>query len=371
MFRETGGVPDDLQNDRDNTIRELLIIFRLFVWAGLVVISVILLFPAHTQEVNLVSYGGINVLLFAVPSVALLFVAIRKMRLLLLSRESVIRFSQHEVGGLILSVVTICITTSLALASLGALKVTFDGMRVAVIAFGRLNVSVTSTVGIMIFASLLLLAASQFIRGIPTDAHDGSPTSSDNMGSATGSRLLPSRAHYHFIAGLLWACIAFIGIVTTVNVFSRAYVEIKDIIGRAQGKNDLLPLLDLSRYKGKLFMTNINVPSVGFFSESPGYGVCGRDAVSLVGKLDTATCKVAQMRRQQFWRTQHPDYFFYFKQGRVFPGFATCWPRDAYLGIERGGAGCNEELGERLHANFQLVDSNELFDVYDLTVRSK
>ena len=51
---------------------QALFFLRLFAWPLFTVISVILLFPAHTQEVNLSSYGGINLLLFAVPTAAII-----------------------------------------------------------------------------------------------------------------------------------------------------------------------------------------------------------------------------------------------------------------------------------------------------------
>src|SRR5260221_203351 len=74
----------------------------------------------------------------------------------------------------------------------------------------------------------------------------------------------------------------------------------------------LEPLVDLRNVSGRLLMTNINVPVVGFFADAPAFGVCGIDAVGVAGNLNTKGCQIAFMRRSEYWRTQRPEYFVFF-----------------------------------------------------------
>ena len=219
---------------------------------------------------------------------------------------------------------------------------------------------------------VLLVASFWRYRLFTTAASgsDGNETSLPDQSIFSGNHGVKSgkviATHFILLGATIRAFLILVALMAAVSAVARATLEVKQILNRATEPNELAPLVSLQAYKGRLFMTNINVPSIGFFTESPGYGVCGRDSVGIDGALTVTECKIQQMRRNEYWLTQRPEHFIYFKKGRVFPGFATCWPHGAYLGILRGGAGCNEELGERLAAHYKISASNDLFDVYDL-----
>jgi hypothetical protein len=341
-------------------------VLRLFAWAAATVVCVILLFPAHTQEVNLSTYGGINLLLFAIPTAALIgqgFIAARplfdgEMRariksLIANGHNAILQYlARFYVGVLGLLMLVYATIWSLSLEQ-GLGTRLLSGAR----AMAEMSQpSLVATRAIAVFASIaigLALAWLSWQRYRPNS----------DMAAAGPA------ANWTWVGSITRAFLAFIAIVVAASILVRASTEASQIVQRAAEPNDLAPLSQLDKYRGALFMTNINVPAIGFFTSSTGFGVCGLDSVSGDGTLNRPDCKVAQTRRQQYWNQQQPKYFFFFKQGRVFPGFATCWPKDSYLGLLRGGAGCNEKLGSRLAQNFSAIDSNELFDVYDLTKR--
>lgn len=339
-------------------------ILRLFAWAALTIVAVILLFPAHTQEVNLSSYGAINLLLFGVPATALVST------LLLLGRPLL------DAEGRTLIANAFPPKRRLALFAwifVGAAIATFYVIgRIWPMALeDRIVARLWNATSIALWP----FAAAKMPAGASIIAY-ASPALGIVIVILCWWRYRPmsgsidrSASYWTLIGAVTRSVLLFAAIMSVVAILTRAANELGDIMERAAGANDLEPLVSLQQYKGQLFMTNINVPSIGYFAESPGYGVCGRDSIRLNGELERVDCKVAQMRRQEYWSAQRPEYFFYFKQGRVFPGFATCWPRDAFIGIARGGAGCNEELGERLAAQYKAVASNVLFDVYDLRSR--
>jgi hypothetical protein len=72
------------------------------------------------------------------------------------------------------------------------------------------------------------------------------------------------------------------------------------------------------------------------------------------------------MRRKDYWHAQRPEYFFFFWNGRVFPGFSDCVPESTYLPTDPGPSNCTRELRQRLQKNFPLVQRTDLFEVYDL-----
>jgi hypothetical protein len=128
-------------------------------------------------------------------------------------------------------------------------------------------------------------------------------------------------------------------------------------------------LEDLKKFAGELYITNINTPTVGFFTDSPGYGVCGPDTVTASGGIDRSRCKVAFMRRFDVYDAQQPRYFFYFWSGDLFPGFADVLPSDTLIGGDRAGDSLIKLLQDRLDHHFTRVYENHLFKVYDLHQR--
>ena len=136
-------------------------------------------------------------------------------------------------------------------------------------------------------------------------------------------------------------------------------------LGQNAGRLNLL--YDIRRFHGELFMTNINVPTVGFLTEAPGFGVCGPDSVKQDGRFDLLECKTSFMRRYDYWLTQRPRYFFYFSLPEFFPGFADCLPADTLIGSKRGEDGCMKQLLDTLESRYPLVLKNDLVLVFDLS----
>ena len=366
----------------------LVFFLRLFAWAALTIIAVILLFPAHTQEVNLSSYGGINLLLFAVPCAAMIgqglslarpiFAPGGRSRLLdwMAARRELVVIIATWACVVFLAVIVAALAKiwprSLADHSWAAVVQSAANV---IIWTGQRATSPESRgpwiIGLVIFGAIVAAGCWRFwpqLQSMP----DGGVEKSSASGQAGTSRIGSEQvgktggAHLILLGATVRAFLVFAALLTTVAIVTRDAKELARILDKAAEPTDLAPLISLKEYKGQLFMTNINVPTIGYFAESPGYGVCARDAVGTDGTLNVKECKIQQMRRTEYWLSQRPAHFVYFKQARVFPGFATCWPKGAYLGVLRGGSGCNEELGERLDANFRMIASNDLFDVYDL-----
>lgn len=77
-------------------------------------------------------------------------------------------------------------------------------------------------------------------------------------------------------------------------------------------------------------------------------------------------CKIGFMRRMDCWKTQHPRYFFYFSDKRLFPEFADCLPADTLPGQDRMDKSCMARLLGNLSRNYQLVLKNTHVEVFDL-----
>lgn len=118
-------------------------------------------------------------------------------------------------------------------------------------------------------------------------------------------------------------------------------------------------------------MTNINSPVVGLMTRSLGYGVCNPDSIAVDGSHDTKQCKIFFAKRHEFWAQQQPKYFFYFKDARLFPGFADCLPGGTVYGDLRGMENCMNVLYDRLHNNYPLIYENGMMWVFDLKQNAK
>jgi hypothetical protein len=126
-------------------------------------------------------------------------------------------------------------------------------------------------------------------------------------------------------------------------------------------------LNDLEKFRGQLFMTNINIPTVGFLTRAPGFGVCGPQAIGIAGEIDLQYCKSALMKRYDYWAARRPALFYYFDDRRLFPGFADCVPTGTLTGTERSGPACMRELLEKLSRQYRLISQNSLVRVFDLS----
>ncbi|MDX2099758.1 MAG: hypothetical protein SFW36_18420, partial [Leptolyngbyaceae cyanobacterium bins.59] len=127
---------------------------------------------------------------------------------------------------------------------------------------------------------------------------------------------------------------------------------------------DYVHLADLKQFPTELYMTNINTPTVGFFTKAPGYGVCGLETISEQGNVNQSECQVAFMRQYRKYNQILPRYFF-FVNG-FYPGFADCLPPGALVGQVRGGNECIAAMQDRLTKNFTRIFENKLIQVYDL-----
>jgi hypothetical protein len=124
---------------------------------------------------------------------------------------------------------------------------------------------------------------------------------------------------------------------------------------------------DVGRFAGEPFMTDINVPAIGLFTRSVGFGVCAPESIQPSMKLDLDECKILMTRRYDYWRSIRPRYFFYTADPRLFPGFADCLPANSYVGQARRQASCLEDLRDRLSSQYALVLKNDLISIYDLS----
>ena len=134
-------------------------------------------------------------------------------------------------------------------------------------------------------------------------------------------------------------------------------------------QNPNVELEQLRNFASAPFMTNINAPTVYFFTGSVGFGVCGLDSIADNGHLNLDGCKIALVRDRSLYARTRPSYFFFFKVPPYFPGFADCGPPAFILPAEqqlRGPAGCFEIQRSRLDKNFLKVLDTNLFSVYDL-----
>jgi len=169
------------------------------------------------------------------------------------------------------------------------------------------------------------------------------------------------------LAGLVCSVIALTLVwLTASNVWTGLNIELAQV--RSEHRQLRYRFLtDLEEFRGQLFLTNINVPTVGFFIQEAGYGVCGLQSVPEFADADASQCKVSFMRRQEYWLSQQPKYFFFFTTSDLFPGFADCLPSTTLVGQARGGDTCVSLMRQRLATRYPLVHSNPLFETYDLT----
>jgi hypothetical protein len=169
-----------------------------------------------------------------------------------------------------------------------------------------------------------------------------------------------------FIRFVLWMGLIASALIS-INKLATTSLQELESVRSVYRSNWNVPLEEITQFSGYLYMTNINIPAVGFLTHSPGYGVCGLEAISENGSINTKACKVAFMRQLDFHATQRPKYFFFFSQPAFFPGFADCLPGT----ILPQGEECVPVMRQRLASNFVRVFTNETFEVYDLHTELK
>jgi hypothetical protein len=173
------------------------------------------------------------------------------------------------------------------------------------------------------------------------------------------------------LASVVALCMSALGIAAGLSMFgvdtAAAWKEqLTSVYAQSKVPHKWEPLEEVRRFRGNLFMTNINVPTVGFLTQAPGFGVCAPEAVGDNREIALKHCKVGFMRRFDFWASQRPRYFYYFEAPSLFPGFADCLPATTLVGQERGGAACMEQLLSRLSRQYRLVLQNPFVRVFDL-----
>ena len=152
------------------------------------------------------------------------------------------------------------------------------------------------------------------------------------------------------------------------RAIARTRAVVSDVHAR-YADNTKIQLEGLREFASAPFMTNINVPTVYFYTRSVGLGVCGLDSVAEDGSLDSAACKIALIRNRERYANFRPSYFILFKTSPYFPGFADCGPPGLLVADEqklRAPRNCLAIQKSRLDKNFSEVMETPLFDVYDL-----
>ncbi len=151
------------------------------------------------------------------------------------------------------------------------------------------------------------------------------------------------------------------------EIAGQTLAQLHQINSFRRSKDRWTPLHALERFRGFLFMTNINVPTVGVITKAPGFGVCPPESVEADGGFKLRLCKTAFMKRYDYWTTQRPKYFYYFDTPGLFPGFADCMPLTTLVGQQRRGKRCMDDLLERLSKRYRLIMENRLVKVFDLS----
>ena len=305
-------------------------ITRLYLWAAFTIVSVILVFPAFAQDVNLGGYG-VDHLLLGIPSIALILTAIDLGH----GREM---FSD-------------CCDDKFASWKWILL---YAIILLAILHFSQFKFWVGIDVQIFVVGIFIFCVVWSWVASLGEDLSVMASVSHPNQKVSGFFRIAI------FLAGFMTFSILVMGVATqSVNLLSDAtkpsYLE---------------PLKDLKQFHNKLFLTNINLPLVGFFANGPGYGVCGLEAIGRNGQIDSSECKISFVRRKAYWDSQRPDLFIFFWSKQVFPGFSDCQPISNQLPVGMAAQEtCIGKLHTRLKTNFKLLYSNQLFEVYDLNAK--
>ena len=163
-------------------------------------------------------------------------------------------------------------------------------------------------------------------------------------------------------------CVMMLLVEKTPNVVQKTK-NLVYFIRSFYSQNPSVELEHLRKFASAPFMTNINVPTVYFYTASVGFGVCGLNSISDNGRLDLSGCKIALVRDRGAYDNIRPSFFFLFKVAPYFPGFADCGPSGFILPeeqLERAPPNCIEIQKSRLDKNFSKVLDTKLFNVYDL-----
>jgi hypothetical protein len=187
---------------------------------------------------------------------------------------------------------------------------------------------------------------------------------------AKKSGLLTARGQAGTLAqqwrSLLWAGLLSAVLLSTSGVFKTNLGGFATLASKNL-QQPYSQLVALQQFAGELYMTNINTPTVGFFTQEAGFGICGLESIGAQGKIDTSQCKVAFMRQHDYYAQQTPRYMFFFRSPEFFPGFADCLPSETLFASERAGEHCLDVMHQRLTEQFPKIYENALFEVFELT----
>ena len=195
------------------------------------------------------------------------------------------------------------------------------------------------------------------IQRKPTELHNQQPDA-DEIREENQLRLPPVTVFFRF---MLWIGLIVSFIISVKQLTATSQQELESVL-LAYQSNWNASLDELAQFSGHLYMTNINVPAVGFLTRSPGYGVCGLKSISDQATLDLNDCKVAFNRQNDLYVSQRPKYFFFFTRPELFPGFADCLPGTKLP----EGEECVPFMQSSLASNFDRIFKNDTFEVYDL-----
>jgi hypothetical protein len=188
-----------------------------------------------------------------------------------------------------------------------------------------------------------------------------------------GLQFWPRRIRRALVASLAVLAVVVLGNAVLAQVRQRQ-ANVTGLVPLYTQGNINTQLEPLRTFSQGFFMTNINTPTVYFYVQRPGFGVCGLSSIGDDGAIRLDGCKIAFMRNKDKYLASRPAFFFQFRRSGYFPGFADCMPSGtlmAQMQEARAPAGCFEMQEDRLRKNYSAVFSNTLFTVYDLRTVSR
>lgn len=363
------------------------LLMRLWIWIFGVIILPHLMFPAYTQEVALIG-SGVPLYFQAVGALALIMTAVH----CVLSASSWSRpwMSEARVWGQSMCDAWLSRSSSrdhrfwTSWFSLGLLFALIVLAALPVLAVLSIRTSIVPrearlavyAVSFVLFILLMLqliprlIRVKYVLRGVKRA--DAQPDGDESLALRRPTVLvfgLPGDAR-RVASSAFSITHRIIVSALTIMVLSQATtlrLNEMDRLSQTIATSKYARLADLQAFSGELFMTNINSPLVGFFTQAPGYGVCDFGALASDMGVDSQACLIDFQRRHAYWANQAPRYFFFFRAPELFPGFGTCLPNQTLQVVTRGGDDCISQLHRRLSNRAEKVFDNELVEVFDLS----
>lgn len=242
------------------------------------------------------------------------------------------------------------------------------------------QLGLTNQIWMTVFAAGLSLTALKRValgfRGLPfssslhVDSHSMALSLSATDGQQSDLRNLRQWATSNpgTVAVIVLGMLSFWSLLNGLNFAARTRHGELVAVANIYRKSPARELEALRKFSGGYFMTNINTPTIYFYTRQPGFGVCGLDSIDAEGRVELAKCKIAFMRNAKRYAATPPAYFFFFKEARYFPGFADCLPSNAMVGQQElaGSTDCLAEQDKRLSTSYERVFNSDTFSVFDL-----